>query len=628
MVKFPFEEINIYHSQKRPLNIHQVTAKQNNGLDTETYKGYVKLLCDDTNIVNKKSLDYNPPVFIENTDNHEKAINKLINYLTQRKFEQSFNWFYNIQFDFESIVKYLDTSQLQELYTNGDVDIIITRMNKEILCNIDYMKRKYFGITVDKHQFHFFDLYNFMDMSLNKASKKYLNEQKNSDIEASRLNLEIDYWDAYQEKIINYCIQDAVLTKKLADKFWKTMNDNLHLIPKSPYSKGKLSEEYFLKYCNIPTINSFLIPGNKKILEFAYKSFYGGRFELLKRGYFPNVYCYDIKSAYPGIMKDLIDFDYSNGSWKMSGIKISPDAYEGWYRVVISCNEVNFSPVVHKLINGINLYPNGKYNCYLLKSEIEFIRENFENVNIRIISGVEFFPKEYTYPFKEEIEKLYKWKDKETDEDIKHVVKIILNSIYGKTIQITPNDTKDIGNLFNPMYASIITAKTRLKLLDLGLQNPSAVIMFSTDGIHSTEPLKIPRYPKLGEFAQDFTGEGVYIMSDVYNIWTDKQIKNRIRGFNTVSIKDIDDETVYLRDILESMNGPTYKYKSYRPTHLGESLIHINKHTKEDINIWTEVEREINVNGDRKRIWDSEFKSGKDCLKRSINSFPQRIMEL
>jgi hypothetical protein len=624
MARLPFEEINLNVTQTRPTNKQRLVPKQNTGLDTETLFGYVRLLCDNSNCLNKKSQNYNPPLFIEDSRNQRKAFNKIINYLTQPRFEQSFNWFFNIQYDFESIIKYLSTSDLNELYTEGTLDFIIERMGEEILCKIEYMKRKYFGIVMDKHYFHFYDLFNFMDMSLNKASKKYLGEQKNSDVDSSRLNLDIDYWNMNQDIIIKYCIQDSILTKKLADRFWKTMDDNLNLVPKRPFSKGKLSEEYFLKYCMIPTVNSFTSPKNRRILEYAYKAFYGGRFELIKRGYFEKVYCYDIKSAYPAQMKDLIDFDFTRGKWLIAGTRINPDAHEGWYRVIVETNEINYSPVVHK-VNSINIYPNGKYNQYLLKSEIEFIRENFDNTKIRILSGVEFFPKDYNYPFKHEIEKLYEWKDKETDEDIKHVVKIILNSIYGKTIQISQNKTSDIGNLFNPMYASIITSKTRMKLLELATQNPESIIMFSTDGIHSTEPLKVPSNPALGEFAKDFVGEGVYVMSDVYNIWTDKQVKNKIRGFNAGSTKDIDSETVYLKDILETMKKATYEYTSNRPIHLGESLIHINKHTKEDINIWEEVNREININGDRKRVWDSEFKNGKDCLKRNINSLPHRV---
>jgi hypothetical protein len=626
MARLPFEEIKLSY-QTRPSNKQILKPKLHNGLDTETLNGYVRLLCDDSNVTDRSLKSYNPPLLI--TDG-SKGFQQILEYLTKPKFQHCFNWFYNIQYDFESFVKYLSTSDLQELYTEGSIDYAITKKSAnqslELVYHIEYMKRKYFGISIigSKDYYHYYDLFNFMDVSLNKASKKYLNEQKNDDVDSSRLNLDLNYWNENQEKIIKYCIQDSFLTMKLANKFWKIMYDNLNLIPKRPFSKGKLSEEYFLKTCNIPTINNLITRDGRKILEFAYKSFYGGRFELVKRGYFEKVYCYDIKSAYPAQMAQLIDMSIDKGTWKETKNKISPDAFEGWYRVIIKSNEVNFAPIVYK-INNINIYPNGKFNQYLLKSEIEFIRENFDNVEIKIISGVEFFPKEYVYPFKIEVEKLYKWKDKETDDDIKHVVKIILNSIYGKTIQVSQNETNEIGNLFNPMYASMITSKTRMKLLELALQKPETVIMFSTDGLHTTEELKTPAYPKLGEFAKDFVGEGVYLMSDVYNIWTDKQVKNKIRGFNAGSTKDLDSETVYLKDILEKMKGKTYQYTSNRPVHLGEALIHNKKYTKENINVWEEINREININGDAKRIWDNEFKSGKDCLKRNINSLPHEV---
>lgn len=631
MARLPFEEIRLSY-QTRPNNKQKLLPKLHTGLDTETLYGYVRLLCDDSSNTDRNSTSYNPPLLI--TDSN-KGFNQIINYLTQSKFLNKFNWFFNIQYDFESIIKYLPQEDLIDLYNNGFIDylsiplrppeFIIPLSDKPNLCRIEYMKRKYFGIRINNNYYHFYDLFNFMDLSLNKASKKYLGEQKNTDVDSSRLNLDFHYWNDNQEKIIKYCIQDCVLTKKLADKFWKIMDDNLHLVPKRPFSKGKLAEEYFLKYCNIPTINNLITPDGKKIIEFAYKSFFGGRFELIKKGYFPKVYCYDIKSAYPAQMKDLIDFSVDKGTWKRSTTKINPDAFEGWYRVNITSNEISVAPIVHK-INNINIYPNGKFNQYLLKSEIEFIRENFDNVSIKIVSGVEFFPKEYVYPFKEEVEKLYRWKDKETDEDIKHVVKIILNSIYGKTIQISQNETNEIGNLFNPMYASIITSGTRKKLLELALQKPESIIMFSTDGLHTTEPLKTPNKPKLGEFAVELEGgEGVYLMSDVYNVWTNNKVKNKIRGFNMGSAKDFDSETTYLKDILETMNGKTYQYKSNRPIHLGESLIHNKKYTKENINIWEEINREININGDLKRIWDKDFKNGKETLKISIDSLPHKV---
>ena len=67
MARLPFEEINLKHQQTRPINKQVLLKKDNHGLDTETLFGYVRLLCDDTNILDKKSPNYNPPLFIENS---------------------------------------------------------------------------------------------------------------------------------------------------------------------------------------------------------------------------------------------------------------------------------------------------------------------------------------------------------------------------------------------------------------------------------------------------------------------------------------------------------------------------------------------------------------------------------
>jgi hypothetical protein len=40
------------------------------------------------------------------------------------------------------------------------------------------------------------------------------------------------------------------------------------------------------------------------------------------------------------------------------------------------------------------------------------------------------------------------------------------------------------------------------------------------------------------------------------------------------------------------------------------------------LNMFAKVKKSININGDKKRIWKTQFKNGKDCLKRNIQSMP------
>ena len=566
------------------------TMKENTGLDTETFHGYAKLICDNTG-------DYK---LISN-------FSDIILFLTQNKFRNKFNWFFNVRFDFEALIKYLDYAELLCLYNDKILE-------KDGFI-ISYIPKKFFMLTdMNNHRYKFFDMYNFVDSSLSKASALYLNDSKISTVDSSKLNTDAEYWAENIDDIIKYCIKDAVLTKRLADYFWKVVYDNMKYYPKVPYSKGRIAEEYFLDKCYIPTIND--IP--KPVLKIAYESYSGGRFELLQKGYFEKMYSYDIKSAYPAQMTKLID--YNKGKWIKTDKK-NDDAYSGFYICKLSIMEPYFSPGVQKL-NALSIYPNGIFKLTLAKSEIEFIESRFENCDLKIISGYEFWEKELIYPLKSEIERLYEWKEKEPDPTIKWAVKIFMNSLYGKTIQ-TAGDENNTGKLFNPMWASEITASARIKILTLGLQAPDQIIMFSTDSVHSKVPLEVPDNPKLGEFALDFQGSGVYIMSDVYNLWNEKKQKSKVRGFSVALEKDKADNEIMLRDILTSMQQEDiYKYTTKRVYHLGECLLHKSKRKLADLNIFDNVEKSVDINGDKKRMWASRFNNGADCLTRNINSEP------
>jgi hypothetical protein len=575
------------------------TKKLNTGLDTETYKGYVKLICDDSG--RNKDVD---------------CFEDIMQFLTHSRFRNNFNWFYNIKFDFESIIKYLEKEEIIELYETHTL-----QHGKHY--EIKYIDRKFFSITLkDTHRFYFYDMFGFIENSLNNAAKNYLGEEKlHNVVDSSRLNTDWKYWEQNKDNIIKYCIKDALLTKQIADYFWDLIYKNMNFYPKRPFSKGKIAEEYFLSKCYIPTINDIPI----RALELAYNSYLGGRFELIQKGYFEKCYTYDIKSAYPKIISELID--YNLGKWfKVKNGKLSSDAYSGYYNCKIDCLELIYSPFTKK-IQGLSIYPNGKFNQTLTKNEIEYYRKNFKSVNIKIIDGIEFFPDEILNPFKEEILKLYDWKEKEKDADLKYAIKIFMNAFYGKTIQKSGENNRT-GKVFNPIWATEITSQTRLKLFSLMNQNINSVIGTSTDSVHTTMPLSIPKIPKLGDFALDFYGQGVYIMSDVYYLWNDetKKSKDKIRGFSLAKTKDTEEIKMPLKNILESMpKDIIYEYETKRPYHLGECLTHTKKRSLNDLNMFAKVKKSIKINGDKKRVWKSEFKNGKDCLRRNIQSMPLLI---
>ncbi len=598
-MKYQFDELELI-AQKR-YKRKAGRTKENTGLDTETYHGKAYLICDDSG--RYKILH---------------SFDDALVFLTHFRFRNANNWFFNIKFDFEAIIKWLPLHLLQILYATGELDYQAYHLK--------FLDKKFLRITNNKHNYTFYDINNFIGSSLNQASKNYLNETKYDAIDSSRLNTDKDYWKENIEEIIFYCKKDANLTKRVADYFWGLIDNHIHFLPSMPFSKGAYSQEYFLNKCYIPTIDT--IPD--EVLRFAYNSYSGGRFELLKRGHFDNVYLYDIKSAYPYQMAQLPD--YTRGEWIHTN-EFQEEAISGFYKCQVSHLDAKVSPFMVKEAN-LNVYPNGYFEQYLTQKEIEDIDKLFPETEIEIEEGYYFEENEILYPLQEEILRLYKWKETEKDPDIKYCIKIILNSLYGKFIQTVGGRT---GRIFNPIWASEITANTRLMLLMNSVPCIDDIIGYSTDSIHSTVPIHFENNlfhnTNLGTFEEDATGEGVYIQSDVYSIDTGKKVKTRYRGFSLEKMSTLEEfkkrqnipmnHEVSLFNILSDILGEdTFTFSTTRPLHLGEVLAHTKTKTIEDLNIWNDVEKNIQINGDTKRVWERSFQNGYDALHHSIDSSP------
>jgi hypothetical protein len=263
------------------------------------------------------------------------------------------------------------------------------------------------------------------------------------------------------------------------------------------------------------------------------------------------------------------------------------------------------------------------FSQFITHNEMLFILNNFKEVEIDILEGYCFREYDIQYPLREKIIDLYHWKEREEDKDIRYVVKIVLNSLYGKFIQTAGNKT---GKLFNPLWAAEITANTRIQLLEHALKIPKHVIGFSTDAIHTTKEL--PHIPKrddlLGDFVLDFSGSGIFIMSDIYTMWNENKVKNKFRGLK----KGNDDLSVYdiIKTLSENGNGIEYKYDTLRPIHLGEIIYHTKKKSLADLNVWQKQRKKLNLNGDLKRLWDKDFEFASDVLEGNIQSSPLLIL--
>jgi hypothetical protein len=357
-------------------------------------------------------------------------------------------------------------------------------------------------------------------------------------------------------------------------------------------------------------------------MEYAYYAYAGGRFELLQRGYFPDVSIFDLKSAYPSVLAELPDFNYGDFVHTDS----LPDDYDfGWFLCNISTYNRHLSPFL-KRVNNLNLYPNGMFCLYMNLSEIKYILKHFRSTEIEIIDGYYWKPYRLIYPMREEIQRLYRLKELAKDEEARDIYKTILVSYYGKQIQVNPDG--GTGCLFNPLGASECTARTRIKLMQMALEaGVENIIGFSTDAAHLARKYNYPVSKELGRWDLDITGEGIYLFSDIYTVWNKERTKDVFRGMIAERDENGEKSFIILREMLERMGKKTrYPYTVSRPVHIGEALMQ-GKYPIADINTWKSFPKTFDINGDRKRLWENDFMSAFECFEENYSSEPLEVKE-
>jgi hypothetical protein len=99
----------------------------------------------------------------------------------------------------------------------------------------------------------------------------------------------------------------------------------------------------------------------------------------------------------------------------------------------------------------------------------------------------------------------------------KKVIKLGINSAYGKMAQGVGGTKGRAPKTSNPWVAGAITAGTRAKLLRAALKAPRDVIFFATDGIHSLKELGVESPTKiLGEWERGELTAGIWAQPGVY----------------------------------------------------------------------------------------------------------------
>lgn len=461
---------------------------------------------------------------------------------------------------------------------------------------IKYIPHKRLHIKQVKYQgksVRFWDISPFYGRTkLDTAAKTYLDDHKD-DIDPTLFTE--SYVAEHYDKITAYCVKDARLTCRLA-VHWINKFQQTGVPVTSLYSEASISFTYISQKAEIVTPWEYW-NNNRKLVRMALESYEGGKFEVKARGSFTG-FEYDISSAYPYAIANLVDIRNARVEYCR---RYRSDATYGFLRVRITAHNPAVSlpcGTFHKL----RVYPMGCYYLTITKQEYDYIVNELPSrkLSIEIIEAAWLIVNRKRYPYRDVMNELYDLKTlwKPRDRLRSNNYKVIMNGFYGKMAQCLPSEdgTYKAGIGWNPLYASIITAETRIAVTRLQNLLREDCLAVHTDSVITTVPIPARFLGKeFGKFELVERGKIILVACGIYEI--DGQCA--LKGFKKNSIKKILQENPGKDKI--TIVVPNYCYSWIQAM--------AQNHVLEDINVFSDIPKILTLNCDSKRLWPKSVTS-------------------
>lgn len=296
----------------------------------------------------------------------------------------------------------------------------------------------------------------------------------------------------------------------------------LEITLRSYHGPATLSTALFEKY-GIERYVAKAPPEVDDLLRYAY---FGGRFECSAVGIAPEVWEYDIASAYPAAMSTLPC--QACGIWVEGEVN---DVQSSIHHVSWAVPEgTRFGPFPWRSPQGNLCYPM-EGQGYYWGEEVEAAQRAFGD-GVRVLKSWSYYTACTHQPF-EWMTELYAERQKLGKTTAGRVLKLAMNSAYGVLARTIGGG----GKYSNYWWAGQITARTRARLLDLAVQAGEDCLMLATDAVYSSRPLPILTGTCLGAWEDGGTvGPMLLVQPGVYFSLVPDGKKYRTRG---VSLRDI-----------------------------------------------------------------------------------------
>jgi hypothetical protein len=304
-----------------------------------------------------------------------------------------------------------------------------------------------------------------------------------------------DFANTDIDAIREYCISECRYLEWGVSHFLE-LYEGLGYHPSNYYSPGTLAALELHKR----GVKEYVSEPPKKIAEFIDKAYYGGRAEACRVGPIQGQHWqYDINSAYPFAATMLPCL--AHGKW-IHARRSDPISEYGVYSVKWNVpNRQIWGPFPYRPNSGSLKFPRSGittiWGCELLAG-LPLCQD------ISILDGYVWEPSCNHKPFAY-LQELYDYRRqlKAEGDAREYVVKLILNSTYGKLAQRKSwkGKNKDAKPTFQCIaWAGLITAKCRSMLLAELVSNGSSILMLATDSILTSKPLDLPCSKSLGDW--------------------------------------------------------------------------------------------------------------------------------
>lgn len=441
------------------------------------------------------------------------------------------------------------TKILQDLPLWNLVELATTNETTWKGYRLSYLPRKHFEIRKDNRKVTVWDVFSYWQMSFVKAllsSKELFTEEQRETIDFIQYMKEHrDEFDTMSDaEILEYCYTECEFLSIMFRDFLRHI-EALDL-PVTRFSgPGGISEAFFkaeqiTKY--MPNASAtYAAPGLPAAIP--QRAYYGGRFEISVMGNIGNVIEYDIHSAYPAVAVTLPCLrcgrfervsDFEPGA--LGFYYVESRTSGPWAPFPFRSNRETAKYLNGALPGSIAFVHGGRR--WVTSYEVEVARKHFGREAIPVIKGYVYRTPCAHKPFKRlselylirkigdpscsaclEAPKHFCSDHPAPSEGLSKIIKLLINSVYGKTAQAIGGKFDKWGDYRPPtfqchIWAAWMTGGTRAKVLDAALSAPEDVVSIATDGILSRTEL-----PETEDFHVTDYELGTWERSDKSDCW-------------------------------------------------------------------------------------------------------------